>query len=149
MFDPKRAVRATRPVSMRDLSRSAGALIDEIEQNGSVFVLSRHGQMVAVLAPLPERTVVEFTGTEWPEEIEEEIEADPEWGDLDDIRRAVLRCAAAAHPMPFGLNEMPFGASELAVAVGRLELDGLIERSLAGRRLTRDGLAAARWLGHD
>lgn len=146
MFDPKRAIRASRPVSMRDLSRSAGALIDEIELNGSVFVLSRHGRMVAVLAPLPERTVVEFKGSEWPAEVEADIAPEATWSELDDIERAVLRSAAEAHPMPFGLNGMPFAASELGRALGRLELDGFIERSLSGRRLTREGLAAARWL---
>jgi antitoxin (DNA-binding transcriptional repressor) of toxin-antitoxin stability system len=146
MFDPKGAVKATRPVSMRELSRSAGMLIDEIEQNGSIFVLSRHGRMVAVLAPLPERTVIEFTGTEWPEEIEQEAEIDLKWRDLDEIQRTIFREALDAHPMPFGIGGLPFPPSPLAIALGTLELRGLVERIGAGRKLTPKGLTAARWL---
>jgi hypothetical protein len=48
--------------------------------------------------------------------------------------------------MPFGLGGMPFDASSLTVAATKLELKGLIEPIGAGRKITRRGLAAARWL---
>jgi hypothetical protein len=39
--EPVRVVKASRAVSARDLTKGARKLIDEIERDGSVFVLSR------------------------------------------------------------------------------------------------------------
>jgi hypothetical protein len=149
--EPVRVVKASRAVSARELAKGARSLIDEIERDGSVFVLSRYGRMVAVLAPIPERTILEFSGPGWNDEDEDcaapdELADPPDGLVLDEIQRAVLRNAAQAHPMPFGVGGMPFDVSSLAVALTKLERKGLIGRIGAGRKLTRDGLAAARWL---
>jgi len=123
-------------------------LIDEIERDGSVFVLSRYGRMVAVLAPLPDRTILEFSGPGWAEETanHEDIEPQPEWLNFDDAQRAILREGAEKYPMPFGLSGLGFDVRRVAIAMVRLELEGLIDRMIGGQKLTRAGVAAARWL---
>ena len=146
MFDSKHPIKAQRVVSMRELAQSAARLIAEVERDSSIFVRSRHGQMVAVIGPLPGRTVVEFVGKDPPPFVDEEVEMDPQWADLDEQHMAVLRTALQSHPMPFGVDGMPIPVNRLGAALGGLELSGLIERIGAGRRLTREGLAAARWL---
>lgn len=146
MREPNHPIRADRVVSMRELAQSAARLIAEIEQDGSVFVLSRHGRMVAVLAPLPERTIVEFEGEVAPQVIEVEGEPDPRWDELDECETVILLTALESYPMPFGVGGLSLPVNRLGAALGGLELRGFIERIGAGRRLTREGLAAARWL---
>jgi antitoxin (DNA-binding transcriptional repressor) of toxin-antitoxin stability system len=68
-MEPIRVIKASRAVSLRELSRKIAPLVDEVELEGSVFVLSRYGRMVAVLAPIPERTVLEFSGRAGPSRI--------------------------------------------------------------------------------
>ena len=104
--------------------------------------------MVAFLAPLPERTIIEFQGREWREGIEDDPEIQPGWKDLGLVERAILRSALANHPMPWqpGAIVGDFDVSRVGQAIGRLDVGGFIERIGAGRRLTARGLAAARWL---
>ena len=145
-----RAIKAKRSVSVRELQRSAASLVDDVELHGSLFVLSRYGRMVAVLAPIPERTVLEFGGRNWPDpRVEEEtnrVEIREEWAELDDAQRTVLRHAAADHPARLYISGVTLPVSPLNVAVSRLELMGLLERVVGGWKATVDGLAAARWL---
>ena len=44
----------TLGVTVRELSRCAAALLDEIERNGRFVVVCRYGRPVAVLGPLPD-----------------------------------------------------------------------------------------------
>jgi len=138
------------------LARSPGALIDEVEWNGEIFVLSRHGRMVAILAPLPERTVVEISGPEPRQRLDRgdylklqtEAEQEPDWLDLSPIGREILLDALDAAPMPFILNDHAarHGARETGIEYSGLELGGYVETNERGRRLTERGLAAARWI---
>src|SRR6266568_5592262 len=97
MMEPIRPIKASRAVSMRELSRSISSLMNEVELNGSLFVLSRYGRMVAVLAPIPERAVLEFSGADWPESDFEDdagsVQVREAWSELTDQQRIVLRHA--------------------------------------------------------
>ena len=155
MFDPMETVKASRAVGLRELVRTARSLIDEIEMNGSVFVISKYGRMVAVLAPVPERTMVEFLGPglgDGARVVERPIEARPEWAELDNLQCRILRTALGNHPMPWQRalldddNEDAPDARSLSIAQTCIELGGYMERSGSGWKLTREGLAAARWL---
>jgi antitoxin (DNA-binding transcriptional repressor) of toxin-antitoxin stability system len=149
-MDPIRPIKASRAVSMRELSRSISSLVDEIEMNGSLFVLSRYGRMVAVLAPIPERAVLEFSGNDWPaadlEEAAGGVEIRGEWGELTPEQRTVLSHAAEDHPANLYVSALRIPASPLAVSISRPELAGLLERNISGWKATIQGLAAARWL---
>ena len=156
MFDPKEPVRARRAIAVRDLARSAGSLINEIERDESVFVVSRYGRMVAVLAPLPERTIVEVCGQPEPSSHlprygdlpEADSEPEPEWLDLSPLGQEILLDALDAAPMPFILNDHAarHGARETGIEYSGLELGGYVETNERGRRLTERGLAAAGWI---
>jgi antitoxin (DNA-binding transcriptional repressor) of toxin-antitoxin stability system len=147
MMKPIRPIKASRSVSLRELSRSMSSLVDEVEMNGSIIVLSRYGRMVAVLAPIPERAVLEFSGNEWPEfELEDTVEVRKDWAELTEEQRVVLRHAADDHPGDLYVGGVKIPASPLAVALSTLELAGLVERTFTGWKVTTAGLAATRWL---
>jgi hypothetical protein len=147
--DPQGIVRAQRTVSVRDLARGAGKMIDEIELNRSAFVLSRYGRMVALICPLPERTVVEITGPPEPgarAEEEAPTEEPDRWRHFDDVQKLLLARGLDAYPKSFSLEGTGFDASKVAVAFSNLELAGLADLE-RGRRLTQLGYEAARWVG--
>ena len=165
MFDPNETIRATRAVAVRDLARTARALIDQVELNGDVFVLTRYGRMVALLAPIPDRAFIGIenvdasgeersdatrkTGRARRERAQPEpIQPDPDWLELDSIKRAILVEVLENHPMPFSLNPLAqrHGVEAMSIAITRLENDDYIERSMRGNRLTPKGVEAARWL---
>jgi antitoxin (DNA-binding transcriptional repressor) of toxin-antitoxin stability system len=149
-MEPIRVIKASRAVSLRELTRKIAPLVDEVELHGSLFVLSRYGRMVAVLAPIPERTVLEFAGRDWPEpdfeEVTDRVEVREGWAELSAAQRIVLRRAAEGHPSRLRASEVSLPASSLGAAIGRLELVGLLERVVGGWKATVGGLAAARWL---
>lgn len=121
----------------------------DVERTGEAVLVGRYGRIVAALVPLPERTVLELHGagsSEAANEDEPEAQILPEWADLDDAARMVLGRALEAHPMPFGLEGLPPPASKTGAALGSLEMLGLILRDWSGKRLTKEGLVAARWL---
>ena len=145
-------VRAARAVSVKELSRGVAAVIKEVEFDGHVVVVSRRGTMVALVTPLPERTVVEFRSEPrtTDDDLEEVIEDPASIPVLEPLAKKLLAAALAAHPMPVALGGFAYdescGASAAAVAFGQLELEGFIENGMRGRRLTREGLKVARWL---
>lgn len=142
-------VRANRVVSMRELARSAAALVDEIELNGSVFAIGRRGRMVALLTPLSERTIVEFAGPGMGEaiEAEPEVEIFPEWLEMGTVANDILLRALETYPRTFSIEGLGHEAGELAISFSRLELAGLTDRTITGgRKLTPEGLATARLL---
>jgi len=146
--DKRLPVRANRAVSVRELMRTASALIDEVEVDGNIFALCRRGRMVALLTPLPERIMVEFRGPAPREtaDLEPEPDVQPEWLELGPAADDLLLRALESYPMPFSLEGMAHTASEIGIGLGRLELDGLIELTRSGRRITPQGLATARVL---
>src|SRR5437870_5791381 len=147
MFDPKETVKAARAVTLRELVRTAGSLIDEIEMHGNVFALSKYGRMVAL---------VEFIGPGLDDDVkvhEGPMDARPEWLELDHLQRRILQTAWGNHPMPWQTALLYGDESEPAPdpsTLGRglvgIELRRLMERIGSGWNLTRDGVAAARWL---
>jgi len=142
-MDKMRAIKAKRSVSVRELQRCAASLVDEVELHGSLFVLSRYGRMVAVLAPIPERTVLEFNGRDWPqpdfEEAADHVEIRGQWAELTDEQRIVLRHAAKDHPSRLHASAVSLPAGPLGAAIGRLELAGFLERVVGGWKATADG----------
>jgi len=155
MFDPKEPVRANRAISVRDLARAPRVVLDEVEWNGEIVVLTRHGRMAAILAPLPDRTLVEVSAdpakrraadTEHTTSPAENPE--PEWLELTSLQREILIQCLENHPMPFSLNDLArrHGVRDASINVSALEMDGYIDRSIRGNRLTPGGVAAARWL---
>jgi antitoxin (DNA-binding transcriptional repressor) of toxin-antitoxin stability system len=158
VFDPSEPIRAARVVSVRDLARAPGEVIDDVEWNGGLVVLSRRGRMAAILAPLPERTIVEIVGPERDDPrplgsstAGEPEPPDPEWLALPSIKRDILTSALGNHPMPFSLNDLAarHGVRDTSVNVSQLELDGYVERGRRGNRLTGRGVDAARWLARE
>jgi antitoxin (DNA-binding transcriptional repressor) of toxin-antitoxin stability system len=149
-MEQMRAVKAKRAVSVRELQRSAAHLVNEVELEDAAFVLCRYGRMVALLCPIPDRTVLEFSGPERPppdlEPTTDHAETREEWAELSDEQRIVLHHAAGVHPSNLHLSTVPLPPSPIAVAVGSLEIAGLMERTLRGWTATAAGLAAARWL---
>jgi antitoxin (DNA-binding transcriptional repressor) of toxin-antitoxin stability system len=68
-------ISAARCVPIRELSRSTGRLVAEIERDGRALAISRLGRMVALLMPLPERLIVEFEEGVSPEVLDDGEEA--------------------------------------------------------------------------
>lgn len=160
MCGQQEPVRASRAVSVRELGRAPAALLDEVEWNGEVIVLTRHGRMAALVTPIPDRTVIDISrtpnilpnngrgGTQADRsDPREPAEPDPEWLELTELQRAMLLEAFANYPMPFSLNHLAsvFGVDKIG-QVTHLETDGYVERTLRGNLVTRKGAAAARWL---
>jgi len=140
---------AARCVAIRELARSAGSLINEVESEGSVFAVSRRGRIVALLVPLPDRLVLEFEnerpGRNW--QVSEPIDdADaPEGVELSALQEEFLIDAAST---PTGFWHIPESSDVHAAirAAGRLELAGLFDRPRGTLRLTRAGRALAKRL---
>jgi antitoxin (DNA-binding transcriptional repressor) of toxin-antitoxin stability system len=150
-FDPEKLVRAQRVVSVRDLARGSGKIIDEVERNEAVFVLGRHGRMVALITPLPERTIVEIEGRDWlsAQKDAEQVRVDvPDaWKMFTEIDRAILATGLDHYPTVFPLSELAKrGTSAVSVRLTHLEMDDLVERTFVGRRLTAEGREAAMWV---
>jgi len=144
-------VRARRTVSIRELARAAGALLNEIELEDAVFVVGRHGRMVALLSPLPERTVVEVIGSPRDHATEAELEVRSEWLELSTVQRDAISMAASAPTGFLSLNSLcsRYDPTTVAIAANGLELGGLLEMTYGGRRITAQGRAAAEWLARD
>jgi antitoxin (DNA-binding transcriptional repressor) of toxin-antitoxin stability system len=128
---------------VRELARSAGSLINQIEADGSVFAVSRHGRIVALLVPLPDRLVLEFDGPSsqsW-------ADADPECDEveLSPLQRDILIDAAST---PTGYWQIPESRDVHSAlrAVGHLELAGLLDRTHGALRLTKAGRAVVKGL---
>lgn len=138
---------AARCISVRELGRSTGLLIDEVERDGKSFVISRYGRMVALVVPLPDRLVFEFSdGIEGLAECPGE-EIDLEELNLNELEREIVKDAAT---VPFWSPEdrpdFTRDVVALATSLGRLELKGLIERTRGGRRATQTARRVAELL---
>lgn len=146
-------VRARRAVSARELARSTGALLKEVELDEAVFVVGTRGRMVALLMPLPERTLVEVSGSAYGESRDDDVESEfrPEWLELSAVQRDAISMAASA-PTGFlslsGLSSR-YDPPTAAIAVSGLELGGFLKRAAGGLRITVGGRAAAEWLKRD
>lgn len=143
---------AARCVAIRELSRSTGELIDEVERDGKAFVVSRRGRMVALLVPLPEHVIIEFeerapvtsAGRRQPE-----ADVDLDALDLSELACEFLIDAAST---PTGYWHAP-GSAFLADQGGffrtlrDLDAKGLTDFvSASGRRITKEGRAVAKAL---
>jgi len=130
---------------MREVSRSVSGVIAEIERDGKIFAVTRHGRVVALITPLPDRLVLEFNDvvrSEPPDDIDEPVEP----VDLTPIEEELLLNASST---PTGFCE-PFDeypAPEVSRAKFKLEAVELFERSIAGGyRITKNGRRVARVL---
>jgi antitoxin (DNA-binding transcriptional repressor) of toxin-antitoxin stability system len=151
LFERSGTVQASGVVSVRQLARSASGLIDRVERDGDVIALCRYDRMVAILAPLPEKIVVEFEGSgSSPRLPNEDCDVErlelPEWLENRKEAQAILLRALDAHPMPFSNEGLPSPIGDTLGAMTHLELGGFSERTLRGTFLTRLGIAAARVL---
>lgn len=139
---------AARCIPIRELSRSTGELIDEVERDGKVFAVSRHGRMVALVMPLPERLVIEFeNGTPLSTIDAEEVALDGL--ELSCLAREFLIDAASTPTGNWNAPETAYLADRKALfgALDELDLNGLTEEfSATGRRITKKGRAVARAL---
>ncbi|MGH2727845.1 MAG: type II toxin-antitoxin system Phd/YefM family antitoxin [Actinomycetota bacterium] len=135
-------IQAARCVPVRELSRSTGELIDQVERDGKTFAVSRHGRMVALVIPLPERLMLQFDGVA-PPDTQQVDEPDPH--ELDELELSEsdrdLLIDVATNLTPTGLWKTD--DSSLTMGLHRLEVAGLIEFinastrkvSPAGRRI--------------
>lgn len=150
-FDPSQVVEVAKAVSIRDLVRSPGSLISEVENDGAVVALARNGRIVALLTPLPERIVVEFDGPPMKEtaRIEvEEIEGMTLPERLSAVRNeteSILLRALEYHPLPLPEPSVLDPHNKVLLrTLMYLEIEEFIERRLAGDFLTPKGMATAR-----
>lgn len=103
--------------------------------------------MIALITPLPEKTTLQIT-TE-PRPFDEEVDDAPAPDvALEPLEAELLADALSDHPMPFLMNsfsrKQACGVSAAAIAFSRLELKGLVENGMRGRKLTVMGLTVAR-----
>ena len=135
----------TRNVTARDLSRRIAELLDEIEENGYGLVVLRYGRPAALLVPLEPKV------RRAPRKIsiEEREEGPFEMPELEERSRRLLvemaRCAPDSYSPDYWTGE----AFEFCGAFIRLEMAGLAETSVGGRRwLTEKGeMVAAKLQG--
>ena len=137
---------ATRCVAMRELARSAGALVTQVDQDGRTFAVTRNGRIVALLVPLPERLVLEFENASRTSDHVEPTDVEVE---LAPVEQAIVAEAAATPTGYWQLTDRP-NIQEFVAAAVQLELKGLLHRSLDGTRLTKAGRSLANRLarGH-
>jgi len=62
-----------RGASRSELSRATSELIDQVERDGKTFAISRHGRLVALVVPLPERLQLHFDETAVPNPVEDVV----------------------------------------------------------------------------
>jgi len=139
--------RADRCIPIRELSRSTGEVIDEVERDGKVFAVSRHGRMIALVMPLPERLIIEIeNGMPVPEIDDGDALAGLELGAL---AGQLLIDAATTHTGYWHAPETAVVTDRRALfqALDELDLTGLTEVfSATGRRITKKGRAMAKAL---
>ena len=151
IFDTSFPIEARRAVPIRELARSASALIDRVERDGEIIALSRYGRIVAVLAPTPEKLIVAFEkedGPTLPSENDGEV-GDielPEWLEKSVVAQALLLRALTVHPMPYSVDGHAFPIKDVLVAKTRLELADFGDQTWRGSFLTPLGVAAAHTL---
>ena len=138
---------ADRCIPIRELSRSTGEVIDEVERDGKVFAVSRHGRMVALVMPLPERLIIEIeNGT--PSSVIDG--GDPTDGlELCDLAVQFLIDAATTRTGYWRAPEAAIVTDRRALfgALHELDSNGLTEAfSATGKRITKKGLAVAKAL---
>jgi len=148
LFNPSFPIEAAAAVPIRELSRSPARLIDRVERDGEVIALCRYGRLVAVLAPLPERMVVNFETpvSDRSDVTDDAVEVEiPEWVENSEAAQAVLGAALESHPMPYHVDSVRHHTSKaVLVAKSKLELAGFGHQAWRGSFLTPLGLAAAR-----
>ena len=143
------AITAERWVSIRELSRGTGYLINEVERDGKLFVISRHGRMVALLTPLPERLIIDFEEGVTRVTSNEAQEVDVDALELSDLAREFLIDAASTPTGYWHAPDSAFLADQKSYyrTLNQLDMDGLTDSSSGGaRRLTNLGRAVAKAL---
>jgi antitoxin (DNA-binding transcriptional repressor) of toxin-antitoxin stability system len=146
-----KVARSTRAVSARELSRRMAKLLDEIEADGSALVVVRYGRPSAMVVPFEESAdvlklprlgdVAAGVGTDRPVEDDPQAEEDA----LARVRQSellprLLRDIADPQDGRWTPQDSDTPPLELNLALGGLELDGLIERGPGAiRLLTRRG----------
>jgi antitoxin (DNA-binding transcriptional repressor) of toxin-antitoxin stability system len=146
-----RTVRTTRVVSARELSRRMASILDQVESERSALVVIRYGRPAAMLIPFREsaerpqlpRIADIGTASEVLETESEQLGLAELGDDHRSIMRGISRCPHL-HWTP-GQSDLP--ASRLAIALGSLEIRGVIERGRGGSwSLTPSGERLARRL---
>ncbi|MGH2785607.1 MAG: hypothetical protein ACRDJ1_10110 [Actinomycetota bacterium] len=126
--------------------------MNAVERDGSVFVISRYGRMVALITPLPERVILEFDdGAPAPSPVMPVVEPD---FDIDELELTELACQFIidAASTPTGFWNAPGAAfaaepREFFRTLFDLDVRGLTESRGAGlRRITRQGRKVAQAL---
>ncbi len=136
---------ADRCIPIRELSRSTGEVIDEVERDGRVFAVSRHGRMVALVMPLPERLIIEIENGSPVPVIDG---GDPTDGlELGDLAVQFVIDAATTRTGYWHAPEAAIVTDRRALfrALEELDSNGLTEVfSATGRRITKKGRAVAK-----
>lgn len=144
------AVRSTRAVTARELSRRMSSLLDEIESERCALVVIRYGRPSAMLVPFresAERTTLPRITDLVPMLTTEEIEEEEPDVELSEDQTLAILSIAHCRFLHWKPGQLDLPASRLAVALTKLELGGLAERGPGGSwRLTRPGERVARRL---
>ena len=133
--------RVLRHVTVRELSRNFAAVLNEIEFEKKVILVSRYHRPVAIVAPFGEigpieqlaQSLLTAKDRDEPEEESSEHPAPPAL-DLEPNQRRVFDAIRACEPRPW----QPADVQELRVAT-RMEIAGLLRRVAGGYRIVVAG----------
>ena len=116
-------------VSARDLGRKVAEVLDRVEVEREGLLVTRGGRPIATLRPLSSR----------PHEGQAPLVVV-----LSPLQERILLKAAGRAPQITGsFEDLGDDVRDLSRAVWRLELDGLLERHLAGYKVTERGALVA------
>jgi hypothetical protein len=139
-----------RAVSARELSRRMSQLLDEMHEQRLALLVLRYGRPEGLFIPINDENSYRLVA-EAVKRSEAPPDIDGHLAKLDEKQRRVLADIAKEAPALWRINdasyEWPF--SETLVAVGRLELAGLIERLFGNFRTTSKGETVAAALDGD
>jgi antitoxin (DNA-binding transcriptional repressor) of toxin-antitoxin stability system len=136
-------------VSARDLSRRTAELLDQVA-SGTVIKICRHGRPVAVLSALPEAPLRHARTSPKSEPDDLSLltaEEQEQLSELDRMQREVLKAMGdGGAPDQIVRRLRGQDPSDIAVALGRLEIARLIVKGYGGYVLTIRGARLQKFL---
>lgn len=140
---PPIAISVDRTVNARDLSRHTGSLLSEVAFDGRSFAIRSHGRVIGFLVPREGREPVKRRG-----KIVYEVPEPEPLLELNPTQIEIVRVLYANGETVADLLVPKGGtAGKTLVALGHLEVKGLVRKSWMGYTLTPAGARHAEELG--
>ena len=126
---------ACKQVSTAHLNRRTRALLDEVDSDERIFIIMRHREPVAILAPFSNEILDSILA-----HTTEKIAAlfAPALFD-DELKVNILRLLMDRMPHGNVARELDAPIAEVHVALGSLETSGLVCRVMRGHLITKKG----------